>query len=171
VTEVVPSEAMVEAGARAAYEAQSPIGRKWDDEAEVYRRQWRKHSRAVLVAACTATVTEPCDWCDGEGTEIREGTPGPILRGLGYPPDYTDSEIVTCHECGGSRTKSSAPSWAWLVPFLNAGMLEPIRVWNAGRSSWDAAEIVFEDSGPLPEPDRGIAAFRVLQPATPGEGE
>lgn len=143
MTEFVPSPEMVEAGARAILDGWlAATGYEpTDDDVTACTEA----AYACLVAACTATVTEPCPTCGPDG-------------------DYAVDHLDATHRC-------PAPVCAWLSPFLNAGMLGQIRVWHAGRGSWEAAEIVFEDSGPLPEPDRGIAAFRVLPPATPGEGQ
>lgn len=103
-----PSEAMVEAGARALFEA-IHSGMTWEEAIGHEPRHYRFCAEIILVAACTATVRAH-DGCD--------------------LPDEA-------HE----------PVWAWLSPFLNAGMLEP--------------------DGYISVPD----VFRVLPPATPGEDE
>lgn len=57
-----------------------------------------------LARAALSAVLErmACPECYGRGQSYREGTPGPILRGLGYPPDYSDGTWETCEECGGA---------------------------------------------------------------------
>lgn len=142
MTDFVPSPEMVEAGARVLAHAEGY--EDWDALAMHAQFTYREKARAVLVAACTATVTEPCPTC--------EGFTGDLYDGDGH--DLSQQFVVG--QCPDHR--EPPPSWAWLVPFLNAGMLqqagtEPVFNHDAG---------IFTDRSPL---------FRVLPPATPGEGQ
>lgn len=95
---------------------------------------WERLARLALDAALAVTIE--CEHCDGRGKTYHEGTPGPILRALGHPPDYDDGEWKPCPQ-------HTPPRLALVDVLVESGRLE--------QTGWRAQAGFYENLHRIPD--------------------